>query len=652
MTRENDTLDVVREVLRQDDPRLRSNAVVALAAIRSSESCWVFAERALAERDPSVRERFLDELSDMPDAQRATVEQDLWQELKIVAGSSQTAPEHLLAADAFLRVARERRLLRSRPDWDWRLRLKVSGDLRRFGMPQYGVWDYFTAARAGIIGGFFGVALLIVGLAQLDPPVAAKVHWSTILSGGLLSLAYGVLGIRTAQPIERYFDRAAAGWREALWFLTDPGLLGLSLATAALPLGIWAQRFDVPFLKTVGLGGGAWASILALLVLIRAVQVVIGWWVRNALLRNLLRTLLGSVAGLAGTMGLFIGLWALRLVRDASNFFCHLAAVMLPVSIGLAFALGRLIPGPSRRSTVSHLGLSLSSAAILLSIPLLGWLVSRTEVAVANGDTVLEKTWSLDDVPAVKRLRVDTSQAVEIELDVPPGSGIGIWLRTAAGRTLNSASPRQRLWTLLDPGEYRVEVLPLAGVDADGSRLMAATWAAFVRLADRFLVKPLGGTRMYGVVPYHLRVALNVGHGDSSADEHLRRYQRLLKEGEVGEAVVAFRQAVALEPLYGKSPVFWDHLCRSGSIHGGPAGAWEVLDAACSKAVELASEDARAWESRGIARAFVGDLTGAIEDLQHAEALAPNPPRQRWLAALERGENPFEREDVRAQLGP
>ncbi len=67
------------------------------------------------------------------------------------------------------------------------------------------------------------------------------------------------------------------------------------------------------------------------------------------------------------------------------------------------------------------------------------------------------------------------------------------------------------------------------------------------------------------------------------------------------------------------------------------------------KAVELEDYNLSYRDTRGIARALTGNITGAIADFQ--AVLDSNyfnnwkeekkQQRQRWLAALKRGENPF-----------
>ena len=73
---------------------------------------------------------------------------------------------------------------------------------------------------------------------------------------------------------------------------------------------------------------------------------------------------------------------------------------------------------------------------------------------------------------------------------------------------------------------------------------------------------------------------------------------------------------------------------------------------ACEQAVELAPDDQKNFyrDSRGVARALTGNLTGASEDFRaylewapaHEESETLISKRQHWLRELEAGRNPFD----------
>jgi len=83
-------------------------------------------------------------------------------------------------------------------------------------------------------------------------------------------------------------------------------------------------------------------------------------------------------------------------------------------------------------------------------------------------------------------------------------------------------------------------------------------------------------------------------------------------------------------------------LCRYGSLN---RYAKEVMFA-CKNAVKLAPNDLSIRDSRGVARALIGDKIGAIEDLQ-AYVNSPDiskenkAKRQGWIKVLKAGKDPF-----------
>jgi uncharacterized protein YjbI with pentapeptide repeats len=118
--------------------------------------------------------------------------------------------------------------------------------------------------------------------------------------------------------------------------------------------------------------------------------------------------------------------------------------------------------------------------------------------------------------------------------------------------------------------------------------------------------------------------------------------------GDVDAAISAYTEAKNLNPSLKISAFFWNALGWYGSLHNRAA---DVLFA-CDKALEVESSD-YLRDTRGLARALTGDLTGSIEDFEAAinsgqleEEILEN--RQRWLEALKSGVNPFTPEELEA----
>ena len=131
-----------------------------------------------------------------------------------------------------------------------------------------------------------------------------------------------------------------------------------------------------------------------------------------------------------------------------------------------------------------------------------------------------------------------------------------------------------------------------------------------------------------------------------AAESWVNKGDKLVQEGkfEVGkfkEALAAYNKGQRLAPTWKISAESWNILCRDGSLHGQAA---EVMQA-CENAVTLAPRNGEFRDSRGIARALMGDKQGAIEDFQtyikSTDSDEKKKQRQSWIDALKAGKNPF-----------
>jgi WD40 repeat protein len=124
--------------------------------------------------------------------------------------------------------------------------------------------------------------------------------------------------------------------------------------------------------------------------------------------------------------------------------------------------------------------------------------------------------------------------------------------------------------------------------------------------------------------------------------DFIQRGEKLAKEGNVKDALTTYEKAQEFDPDLQILPKSWNNLCRHGSLNG---SAKEAMFA-CEKAVNLAPNNVYIRDSRGLARALIGDNPGAIEDFQ---AFVKYPgiskkyteKRQGWIKELQAGKNPF-----------
>jgi tetratricopeptide (TPR) repeat protein len=135
----------------------------------------------------------------------------------------------------------------------------------------------------------------------------------------------------------------------------------------------------------------------------------------------------------------------------------------------------------------------------------------------------------------------------------------------------------------------------------------------------------------------------------------IERSWSLIRDGKVDEARANFEKAQQLDPkaIDARS---WNNLCWNGSLNQKA----ELVQDACEQAVSLAGEDKVAIyrDSRGVNRALLGDLAGAIEDFEAYVAYLAyykdNPAliedmaqREGWIEALKAGRNPLDEETLK-----
>lgn len=126
-----------------------------------------------------------------------------------------------------------------------------------------------------------------------------------------------------------------------------------------------------------------------------------------------------------------------------------------------------------------------------------------------------------------------------------------------------------------------------------------------------------------------------------AVEPYLREGQRLAQEGNINGALRAYQQAESRGLADYISARDWNEICRIGSTFDQAKQAM----LACQKAVALAPQDGSIIDSRGLARALTGDISGAIVDFRSFIQLTSDADeialRQGWIDALEQRQNPF-----------
>jgi len=114
----------------------------------------------------------------------------------------------------------------------------------------------------------------------------------------------------------------------------------------------------------------------------------------------------------------------------------------------------------------------------------------------------------------------------------------------------------------------------------------------------------------------------------------------LARQGEIDQALNKIQQLQQQYPDFELDANSWNSICWVGATYNQAA---KVLSA-CEQAVNLAPDAWQIRDSRGLARALTGNISGAIEDFQFFVDGTDNaelkPQRQSWIDALRSGKPP------------
>lgn len=134
----------------------------------------------------------------------------------------------------------------------------------------------------------------------------------------------------------------------------------------------------------------------------------------------------------------------------------------------------------------------------------------------------------------------------------------------------------------------------------------------------------------------------------------LEQAHLLLEDGQ-REKALSIAADAASRTLGDENADDANRVCWRGSLWG----LAEAVLPACEKALELEPTRGTYLDSRGLARALTGDLPGAAADFRAALAAQRDEwesilveRRERWLAALENGENPIPEELDKLKIAP
>lgn len=131
----------------------------------------------------------------------------------------------------------------------------------------------------------------------------------------------------------------------------------------------------------------------------------------------------------------------------------------------------------------------------------------------------------------------------------------------------------------------------------------------------------------------------------------IRKGIQSLRQANIKQALIVNIKSHVLDPKGLYFEKFWSSLCWYGSLYRNAASVMN----ACNKIVELQPENESYRDSRGLARALIGDFKGAISDfefyIKHAKLQHKLVLREQWLNQLHEGTNPFTEAVIQRLLG-
>jgi hypothetical protein len=120
------------------------------------------------------------------------------------------------------------------------------------------------------------------------------------------------------------------------------------------------------------------------------------------------------------------------------------------------------------------------------------------------------------------------------------------------------------------------------------------------------------------------------------------------QQGKIAAAIAAFHSVQQLSSDYTISATYSNPLCRAGVLWDHMRDVLEF----CGRALASAPDSGETHDNRGLVRALIGDLPGAIEDFQSYIAWAEREDRvyyadeivdrNAWITTLQAGRQPFD----------
>lgn len=467
-----DPLPIIEEYLRAAEPRIRANAVTALAAVATPESVSRLVETALLDEASVVRDRARIELRELDHESSATAARCLSAALE--------DPEKQVAANAVLANGVLARLDHAGPPvilpGSFFRRLRLAARVRSAETSRRERRLDLAAARSGLWGGLAGALLVAaVMVLGLRPGVSVS-HYSTLFWWTLwLSPAFALWTSGWATPIGAYFDRRAAAVVEVL----------AAARGALIPMFLFfAMASWIHEAPTTTVFVGTLCGVIGVASIRGGTLAKAG---RHA---TLLSAVAGGGAGAVVLTGIVAGV---RVVIDSTtdarlaSFAAGMWLLLVPAGFGMARAFSGVDGDSAEDGKLARGSFRRSSVVLAFALPAF-WVVclfalpsnQRLPILAADPDEPLRIEKSFIKIPTSIYVHMVEAQRLHAEIDPSEGARderLVLDLRHDGDVEKSAAAPEPLDYVIRETGLYSLEVT---------SRREVAQSRQFFWMANRF----------------------------------------------------------------------------------------------------------------------------------------------------------------------
>lgn len=483
-----DPWTVVQDFVTSPDPKLRRNALTALAAMGNRASISQLIERALSDEDHSVTQRARDEILDLDEnsARHAVSE---------LTGAVEESKKGWKIAYAILGSLRSVGHTVPVPKVGWLSRIRQVWSLGARKHPILGKRKLTRAVGPSLLGGAIASAIWVAYLGLANMADWTENAFGITVFAMFLALVMGPLVSWRTRAANQQFDPVAGAFVDMAW------AAGLTYVGFFVLLAIATFEDNWVMLLTVG----APLSVAA----VRA-GTLMGLGVTNEPRRH--RVAQVAIGGAAG----FVVLTVATLLAGPANGAGAVWGIGVPVMFALANVFAK-IDGTSIPSVPLLRGLArpISGTVVgVMVVPMTLVLIPEPTTRLERGgeqrpweatarDSTLSRTIPLDRLPSTVFVVADFPQRIEAYIpgeDRMAGTDYVLTLLDQSGARIDRGDDPPRVASDVRKGNYRIVADQFGGAEM---RLEAAPFEMWRHLKHFLSAEPESGLQLV--------LALNVG---------------------------------------------------------------------------------------------------------------------------------------------